>query len=467
MTTTVSPSKGLQNASSPAGPQATPVQASAAATPGCQQRRAGALPEALVKGAATQATLGLVPTVHTTSVPDGAEALTTRDIHRLVPKVVETDATKERLPKLIPLTRAQLDAELPYLCSEEARPYVTFARLDGRDHLLITGRTNEVAAAIPLADRPRAPSRNSPVARIAAIANSAPASQPLKGLRVAIDPGHFSGNEDMREGKYVTRTPVPPGGETVPENGVTEGELNVISARNLARRLESLGAEVVITRQGSVARTRSRADVNAMLDADPELAKKAGNRAVFLTSLDLERRAERMAEIKPDLLITMHFDAEVNNVTEKARREVKIYVPGCFSVDSLVGKLGRSRFAQQCASTSWHASVDLATTLVQSICKATGSKPQLPSEHGAVDPKVLRPVGDDTGVFARSLRLPHAVPGEPLSVYLEGAHYNHPDIFPEMFKERGSKFGVPGGFLDRYAGSIADGLVAFVRSRRS
>jgi hypothetical protein len=247
---------------------------------------------------------------------------------------------------------------------------------------------------------------------------------------------------------------------------LTEGDLNAISARNLARRLSSLGAEVTITRQGRVTRTENRAYVNALLDADPDLAKRAGHRGLFLSALDLERRAERMGAHNPDVNIIMHFDAEVNQVRPDARHEVKIYVPGCFSRDSIDSKMGRARFVQQCASTSWNASADLAATLVKSICATTGAIPQVPGKTGAVDPKFLLPVGKDTGVFARSLRLPHAIPGEPLSVYLEGATYNHPGIFPLVFRDRGTAYGVPGGFLDSYAKSLADGLVAYVRGKR-
>ncbi len=400
------------------------------------------------------------------TVPDGGEAMTERDINRLIPRVVQLDTTKAPLPAKIPVSRSQVADLLPFLLSKEARFRASFDRIGGHDFLMIAGKMGEPVGKVQLADEPRGPSRHSPVARIAAIARTAPADKPLLGLRVALDPGHFGDIEDMREGKWVTYGPPPTNPETVPADGLTEGDLNAISARNLARRLTSLGAEVVITRQGRVTRTNNRAYVNALLDADPELAKRAGNRGTFLSAIDLERRAERMGAHHPDISIIMHFDAEVHQVNAEARHEVKIYVPGCFSVDSIESKMGQARFVQQCASTSWNASADLAATLVTSISNATGAVPQVPGKTGAVDPKFLLPVGKDTGVFARSLRLPHAVPGEPLSVYLEGATYNHPDIFPLVFRDRGTAYGQPGGFLDTYAKSLADGLVAYVRSKR-
>lgn len=401
------------------------------------------------------------------SVPDGAESMTPRDIQRVLPRVIEMDTTKAPLPKKLPVSRKQLEAELPFLLSKEARAHASFARENGRDYLCIVGKLENEVTRIELAAKDVGPRRGAPVQRIAQIARTAPAHKPLLGLRVAIDPGHFGDVEDLREGKFVTVGTPPKDPQTVPADGLTEGDLNAISARNLARRLTEKGAEVIITRQGRVLRTENRAYVNAMLDADPELAKRAGNRGAFLTALDLERRAERMASIQPDVIITMHFDAEVNQVIPDARDEVKIYVPGCFSRESLESKLGKSRFVQQCASSSWTASADLAAVMVRSICATTGAIPQLPGHTGAVDPKFLNPVGDDKpGVFARSLRLPHAVAGEPLSVYLEGATYNHDKIFPQMFRDRGTTYGQPGGYLDRYAQSLAEGLEAYVKSKR-
>ncbi len=448
-----------------ARPAATAPQAPATQPAGPVQQSGKAADVAAAPSAVRK--LLSAPMPSDVSVPDGAEAMTPRDIERVLPRVIEMDTTKAPLPKKLPISRKQLEAELPFLLSKEARPHASFARENGRDYLCIVGKLGQGVTRIELAGKDTGPGRGAPVLRIAEIARTAPAHKPLLGLRVAIDPGHFGDVEDLREGKFVTLGTPPKDPQTVPADGLTEGDLNAISARNLARRLTEKGAEVVITRQGRVARTETRAYVNAMLDADPELAKRAGNRGAFLTALDLERRAERMASIQPDVIITMHFDAEVNQVIPDARDEVKIYVPGCFSRESLESKLGKSRFVQQCASSSWNASTELAATLVRSICSTTGAIPQLPGHTGAVDPKFLNPVGDDKpGVFARSLRLPHAVAGEPLSVYLEGATYNHARIFPEMLRDRGTTYGNPGGYLDRYAQSLAEGLEAYVKSKR-
>ena len=389
------------------------------------------------------------------TVPEGGEALSKRDISRLTGVVLELQP--KPLPERLHITRAEVEARLPYLTAEGCKAHVV--RDGGRDYLAF----GDVRCA--LADKPSHAGAHAPTTRIAAIAKSAPADKPLLGLRVALDPGHFSNIEDMREGKFVTLGAPPEDPQTVPADGITEGELNVASAQNLAARLRALGATVTITRQGDVKRDQTRRDIDTYLDANPELNARVKDRRAHLTGLDLERRAERLSSATPDIVMVMHFDAERHEVNAGARNEVKVYVPGCFTDTGFAtSSRQRSRFAAQIQSRSWNASVDLAKTLVQSISKAMGSVPQLPSQHGAVDPKVLRPVGDDTGVFARNLLIPAAVRGEPVSVYLEGATYNHPAVYPLAFRDRGTKTGVPGGFVDTYAKSVADGLVSFVKS---
>lgn len=390
------------------------------------------------------------------TVPEGGEAMTKRDVERLTACVLELAPTA--IPERLHITRAEVEARLPYLVSD-----VDAARIirDNGHDILIYGDSR-----CQLASKPSHGGRHAPTERIAAVAKSAPADKPLRGLRIALDPGHFSGLEDMREGKFVTGGPPPSDTSTIPADGVTEGQLTVASAQNLAARLRALGADVTLTHQGVVKRTQNRADLDAHLDAHPELASRVANRASFITSIDLERRAERLSAPTPDIVIAMHFDAEQHQVNPAARREVKIYVPGAFIREDFASTQQSARFATQLQSRSWDASVALAKTMVQSICRATGAHPQLPAETGAVNPRFLRPIDATSGVFARNLRMPAAVRGEPLNLYLEGATYNHPGIYPEAFRDRDTATGVPGGFVDRYAQSIADGIVAYVASQR-
>src|ERR1041384_7728641 len=97
--------------------------------------------------AVDRAAQSLVSPVRTSdvSVPDGAESMTPRDIQRVLPRVIEMASTKAPLPKKLPVSRKQLEAELPFLLSKEARAHASFARENGRDYLCIVGKLeNEV-----------------------------------------------------------------------------------------------------------------------------------------------------------------------------------------------------------------------------------------------------------------------------------------------------------------------------------
>ncbi len=77
------------------------------------------------------------------------------------------------------------------------------------------------------------------------------ADQPLKGLRVALDPGHVGGQMDyaqFMEEKFVRILPDADNGYTE-EIGFCEGNLALGTALVLAERLRAQGAEVMLTRE--------------------------------------------------------------------------------------------------------------------------------------------------------------------------------------------------------------------------
>jgi len=70
---------------------------------------------------------------------------------------------------------------------------------------------------------------------------------PLKGLRVAIDPGHMGGKFARLEEKYVHMLPSEEKGIDQ-EIEFNEGELALLTAKKLAQKLKSLGAKVLLTK---------------------------------------------------------------------------------------------------------------------------------------------------------------------------------------------------------------------------
>jgi N-acetylmuramoyl-L-alanine amidase len=76
-------------------------------------------------------------------------------------------------------------------------------------------------------------------------------AQPLKGLRIALDPGHIGGDWAKLEGRYFKLGDDP---------SVEEAKLNMITCRLLAQRLEADGAEIIWAKQGYEPTTDLRPD---------------------------------------------------------------------------------------------------------------------------------------------------------------------------------------------------------------
>lgn len=82
-------------------------------------------------------------------------------------------------------------------------------------------------------------------------ATSTDPSQPLKGIRIALDPGHIGGDWAQLEARYFKLDDDPP---------VEEAKLNMITCDLLAERLRADGAEVVWAKHGYEPVTSERPD---------------------------------------------------------------------------------------------------------------------------------------------------------------------------------------------------------------
>jgi N-acetylmuramoyl-L-alanine amidase len=135
--------------------------------------------------------------------------------------------------------------------------------------------------------------------------------KPLAGLRIAIDPGHLGGKFARMEARWFQI------GHSRP---VEEGEMTLIVAKILKKKLEAMGAEVWLTRSKNGATTSLRPDKlkkAAALSLQEEGAPLSRSRLEF----EAERLFYRVGEIRnrarlvnsvirPDLVVCLHFNAE-------------------------------------------------------------------------------------------------------------------------------------------------------------
>jgi N-acetylmuramoyl-L-alanine amidase len=155
--------------------------------------------------------------------------------------------------------------------------------------------------------------------------------RPLKGLKIALDPGHIGGEWAQLEGRYFKFDGDPP---------VLEAKLNLITAQILAERLEADGASIVWAKHGYDPTTDERPDTlhreaiaalssNKSTTPNDELfglrvpsrqraptqgftERHIDNEAalLFYRVAEIRARADLVNAAHPDLTICIHYNAD-------------------------------------------------------------------------------------------------------------------------------------------------------------
>lgn len=144
--------------------------------------------------------------------------------------------------------------------------------------------------------------------RTAAELPPAPAGKPLGGMKIAIDPGHIGGAWAVMEERDF---------EVAGGTPVREGDMTLLVAKLLKPKLEALGADVSLVRKTTEPVTKLRPDdlldfarkSAAAGDSDDAIRKTAER--LFYRTAEIHARADLVnAELKPDLVLCLHFNAE-------------------------------------------------------------------------------------------------------------------------------------------------------------
>ncbi|MGE3261551.1 MAG: hypothetical protein AB7K68_07220 [Bacteriovoracia bacterium] len=323
----------------------------------------------------------------------------------------------------------------------------------------------------------------------AAASVSAPKRLSLRGLRVALDPGHMGGDLwDERTGKFVRNS-----------SGVkvSEGVINLQTTLLVEQKLRALGAEVMITHRGlgpvsklpyeqlnvkeygkNELRARSLEDWFQSLLASTEESKlgsafknSSAVKKIFAERArgdyyahreDLSARAQAIAAFNPDLTIVVHFDSDSLSPTPKMPNITRAYVPGSFGKMEFATGESRARFlAHLGQGEQWYRSVSLSKFIINQISSdlnvpmpktdTSGSTPIFP------------------GVFARNLALTRQITHAPIT-YLECLSYGNDAEFKRLSQKDGGTLMIDGkavpysSRLDSLARAITQGVVKYVDS---
>lgn len=330
-------------------------------------------------------------------------------------------------------------------------------------------------------------------ARLLEASHNSP-KQPLKGLRIALDPGHMGGDLwDKRTGKMV---------RDAQGRKLSEGLMALQISFLLKKALKHHGAEVRITRQelepvSSISydqfdlkpyaleelRRSSLQDWFQKLlpkaPAGPELFSTFSESSTlkrifseemrsnyFILRADLKARVDTIEEFQPDLTLVIHLDVSIPpggdpmGLNPKGYNGTKAYVSGGFLSTEFAGRGDRKYFVQRLLdATAWNGSLKLGRSVIGQIRDQMGVRFD-PSNGG-------NSVQVEPGLYARNLFIPRRLSG--IVTYLETLFYNDPTEFnalsqKDYFMEIG---GVEYPYSDRLlqiSRSIEHGVILFVQN---
>lgn len=270
--------------------------------------------------------------------------------------------------------------------------------------------------------------------------------KPLKGLRVALDPGHIGGAYSKIENRQI---------EFADQEGVVkEGDLTFLTAKGIKKLLEDKGAEVFLTRtkigkavfpipfqtwvqdpekikKGILDLEKNpeawQETIKNLASKDKEISQKAQSqiyRGIY-NNLDMKARVEAINKFEPHLTFSIHYDANhltpIDSPNPSQKNYNSGYIPGQFMFGELAKVSERQDFLRLATSNAYEDSKNLCTHLVKALNENTGIGPLTIWEHSK---KALRRQtyshepwwgqffkGWSTGIYTRNLYVPRKVHG--------------------------------------------------------
>lgn len=268
----------------------------------------------------------------------------------------------------------------------------------------------------------------------------APDNQPLRGLKIALDPGHIGGDYSQMEERWFQIGDDPP---------VTEGDMVLIVARLLEPRLKALGAQVVNIRPRAEPVTRRRPN-HLRREAVAALEERGvtnyqetyqrGQRGamntvqwqselLFYRVSEIRDRARLINQrVKPDVTLCLHFNAEpwgnAARPTLVDANHLHLLVNGCYSAAELNYRDQRFEMLLKMLNRSWEIEIPLSEEVARSMAAETGLPPYVYTGSHA------KRVGSGRYVYARNL-LANRLFECPV-VYLEPYVMNNREVYARI-----------------------------------
>lgn len=293
-------------------------------------------------------------------------------------------------------------------------------------------------------------------------------TKPLKGIRIAIDPGHIGGKWVTWDDRHFKI-----GADTLE---VKEGEMTLIVAKILQRDLGILGAEVFLTRDSNNPTTSERVETlqeeakayitrRGQIPSSGLVASTA--KAMFAISAEIRSRGEIINDsIRPDLALCLHFDASPwpsGRPTLRSPNHLHLLVNGCYLGSEIAEDDTRFEMVFRILQRVYHEELAMADIVSRTMADET----RLPSF--SYDGKSGKSVNENEFVWARNL-LANRVFFCPV-LFFEPFCMNHRETHARV--QEGPYEGLREingiyrkNIYQEYADGITSGLVRYFREKR-
>lgn len=310
----------------------------------------------------------------------------------------------------------------------------------------------------------------------AALPPAGPAGRPLAGWTICLDPGHIGGAyAKMEERWFQIRGDLP----------ILEAQLNLWACRRAAAALEAAGAKVVWTKTDEKPVTPLRPDdlhdaaLKTMFDDGYQpgtlppalLDRKLGlvEEKLFYRVAEIQARAKKVAALKPDLTLCVHFNAapwgqDLSHPSFVPTGRLVVFVHGQYMAGEVQFEDERYDLVRKLLEQSAGSELKVAERVAERIEAAF---PAMPPEAYKDWPAVRR-VGENPALYARNLLASRLFRG-PV-VFAEGPYMNADDAYPRL--QAGDYDGerLVAGKMQRsvfadYGEAIAQGVIDAVREK--
>ncbi len=307
---------------------------------------------------------------------------------------------------------------------------------------------------------------------LAALKN--PPDQPLRGLRIVLDPGHIGGEFARMEERFFKMNHGPAEQEAVQ---------NLIVARLLAARLQRAGATVLFTKNdfkpvtdttpeqfrelaGKYVRENiaTRPEVRALGELAREAflldATRKRMELEFYRNAELRARAALVNErLRPDLTLCIHFNATGDGDRPAPDNRLMVMIHGCYTPDSVDTPQRKFEMLWKLLEDSHPTELAAA----DAISRVMGADMKLPPEPARFSPNSVA-AGNNPYLCARNVianRLYHG----PV-VYLEPYYQNNPITYERLLAgDYGGDRAFDGqrlrSIFREYADAVARGVIEF------